>query len=88
MPGGAGLEGLQGSRVGLSEEGSLVEESVWNKGPGAATSSPAARAVSSGPAAALGVVLDKLLTPLSQNGTRWFLTHPVTRPSSEGCLIV
>ena len=39
MPGGAGLEGLQGSRVGLSEEGSLVEESVWNKGPGAATSS-------------------------------------------------
>lgn len=42
MPGGAGLEGLQGSRVGLSEEGSLAEESVWNKGPGAATSSPAA----------------------------------------------
>ena len=46
------------------------------------------RAVSSGPAPALGVVSDTLLTPLSQNSTRWFLTHPVTRPSSEGCLVV
>lgn len=60
MPGGAGLKGLQGSRVGLSEDASLAEESVWNKSPRAVTSSPA---VSSDPAAALGVVSGTLLTP-------------------------
>ena len=51
--------------MGLSE-GFLVEESVWNKGPGAAASSPADRVVSSDPAAAPGVVSGTPLTAPSR----------------------
>ena len=63
MPGGAGLRTPGEQSCILSEDASLAEESVWNKSPRAVTSSPAARVVSSDPAAAPGVVSGTLLTP-------------------------